>query len=88
VTLAATDEPTKHTDICDYTRCPRCDAEARGTGYATLYFNAGGILWAVCERHSVRWYVTREMLGFHEERDEPGSLWELPEVKCLIHLSR
>jgi hypothetical protein len=53
--------------ICDWTECPSCSAEnatlGGGHGYADRYFNFGGTLWAVCAVHSVRWAVTREMMG-------------------------
>ena len=61
--LPAGQRPTTNTDIADYSRCPDCVAEADGPGYAARYFNGAGDLWAVCERHGVRWYVTRALMS-------------------------
>jgi hypothetical protein len=73
-----------HRSIADYSRCPRCWAaqDPAAPGYASLYFNGSGALWAVCEGHAVRWYVTRELLcsDIPSVLDAPGSPFELQEV--------
>jgi hypothetical protein len=81
--LPAGQRYTTNTDICDWSRCPHCVAEADGPGHAARYFNGAGQLWAVCERHGVRWYVTRELRfsGIPDVPDVPGSLFDLPLVK-------
>lgn len=84
-----------HESISDWTHCRRCWEEtcrlhngdiAAATkygarGYADRYFNGCGTLWAVCSVHNVRWYVTRELGGFPEERDAPGTSFDLPVVE-------
>ncbi len=51
--------------MSDWTECRLCVAEndklGGGRGHADRYFNHGGDLWAVCDVHHVRWYVTREI---------------------------
>jgi hypothetical protein len=67
-----------HEAISDWSGCPHCVAEGKA-GYATVYFNANGALWGICDVHLVRWYVTRELLGTIEE--DPGALQQYVEVE-------
>jgi hypothetical protein len=75
-------------DISDHSRCPSCVAERDRPGYADRYFGGAGQLWAICERHGLRWYVTRELTaaGIPEVPDEPGSLFDLEQVDG-VHLT-
>jgi hypothetical protein len=77
--------------ISDWTMCPHCAVENNllggGKNYADDYFNTGdypgdvhGQLWAICRVHSVRWYVTRTLLGFGPHRPD---LMALPEVEAV-----
>jgi hypothetical protein len=58
-----------HQAISDYTQCPCCALEcpllsegASGNGYADSYYNCYDQLWAICSKHSTRWYVSRALL--------------------------
>ena len=50
-----------HERISDYSRCPQCVSDAR-LGYASCYFNADDVLFAVCSRHATKWIVTGRAL--------------------------
>jgi hypothetical protein len=74
-----------HEAISDFSGCPDCVAKGEA-GYATAYFNAGGKLWAVCNVHRVRWYVTPELtLGGIEE--DAAALQQYPEVEGVHRMS-
>jgi hypothetical protein len=74
--------------VADWSQCPMCVELNKLNGgekkYADSYFNTGdhpkdthGQLWAVCETHNVRWYVTRALIGLAPFRPD---LMALPEV--------
>jgi hypothetical protein len=74
-----------HTDIADYTRCPHCLAAGDERGFAGQYLNNGGDLWALCLRHRVRSYVTREMRGAIPDIPyEPGDVLDWPVVDAVL----
>ena len=65
----------------DCTRCPCCLAEG-AAGNSSFYFNARRVLWACCQRHHVRWYVTRELSLCRTEPDDTWMLAAYEEVEC------
>lgn len=75
-------------ELSDWTECPLCVAEndrlGGGRGHADRYFSHDGGLWAACDVHRVRWYVTREMMGM-----PPASVADmrLTEVECVWRLA-